>query len=259
LIQKSEQLQDSQKRQAESAKMASLGQLAGGIAHEINNPMAIVLGKNAQIATMTEKDNIDKNKIIEATNKIKMTVERVGRITKGLLTFARDGEGDSFLECNIASTITNTCEIVGEKLAGMGIDLRLKFAEIVLVQCRETQISQVVFNLLSNSMDAVESLHEKWIQIEIQESAENIQILFTDSGHGISSAIAEKILDPFFTTKELGKGTGLGLSIAKGIIDAHKGHLHLNSACQNTQFIIDLPKKNGSQSLPQDLAVPSAA
>ena len=99
-------------------------------------------------------------------------------------------------------------------------------------------------NLLNNAADAVSFLDEKWVKIEIQEMNGKIEILVTDSGQGIPEEIREKILEPFFTTKEIGEGTGIGLSISQNIIRNHSGSLSVNSDCKNTQFIIKLPKKH---------------
>src|SRR5690606_26102170 len=106
-----------------------------------------------------------------------------------------------------------------------------------------TQIAQVLLNFISNSADAVEKLEEKWVRVTCEDKDTTITLSVTDSGKGIPREIQEKILQPFFTTKEVGRGTGLGLSISRGIIEAHKGKLRLDTSTSNTRFCIDLYKK----------------
>jgi C4-dicarboxylate-specific signal transduction histidine kinase len=99
----------------------------------------------------------------------------------------------------------------------------------------------VLLNLLNNSFDAVRDLQDRWIHIAFELGPKDVAIIFTDSGAGIAEALAEKIMVPFFTTKEVGKGTGLGLSIAKGIVEDHGGTIVLDQDCSNTRFIVTLP------------------
>jgi C4-dicarboxylate-specific signal transduction histidine kinase len=98
-------------------------------------------------------------------------------------------------------------------------------------------------NLLSNAHDAVETLSDRWIDVSVTESEQCVRITVTDSGAGIPHAIRERMLQPFFTTKEVGKGTGLGLSICKGIIDDHHGRLEYDTDSRHTRFVVELPKR----------------
>lgn len=111
------------------------------------------------------------------------------------------------------------------------------------VECRETEISQVLLNLLSNAYDVVEKLEEKWVRLSVKDLGDRVSILVTDSGKGIPPEIRAKIFQPFFTTKEIGKGTGLGLGISTRIIENHGGTLSVNAECENTQFVISIPKR----------------
>ncbi|MBK8204245.1 MAG: GHKL domain-containing protein [Bdellovibrionales bacterium] len=100
---------------------------------------------------------------------------------------------------------------------------------------------QVLLNLLNNSFDAVAALPETWVDLKVETIGDNLRMIVTDSGKGILPSIAEKIMDPFFTTKEVGKGTGLGLSISRGIVLSHGGSLIYDSTHPNTRFIIEIP------------------
>jgi signal transduction histidine kinase len=101
----------------------------------------------------------------------------------------------------------------------------------------------VALNLLNNAFDAIQSLEEKWIKISFSDIGDWVKIIVTDSGPGIPFDVQMKMMQPFYTTKEIGKGTGLGLSISKGIIERHNGRLYLDNTSPNTQFVIALPKK----------------
>ena len=112
----------------------------------------------------------------------------------------------------------------------------------IVVACRPTQIAQVILNLLNNAYDAVSLLPEKWIRLTVTAvSAGAVEICITDSGHGVPTTILDKIMQPFFTTKEVGRGVGLGLSISQQIIDDHRGKLYLDASHPNTRFVVELP------------------
>ena len=117
----------------------------------------------------------------------------------------------------------------------------------MIINCRSVEISQVLMNLLNNSRDALtmkdsKDPDDRWINIVVTDQGENVEINVMDNGNGIPHDVAEKIMQPFFTTKELGKGTGLGLSISRNIIESHKGRFFLDSNSQYTKFTIILPK-----------------
>ena len=107
-------------------------------------------------------------------------------------------------------------------------------------QCRSAQVAQVLLNLLSNAYDAVESQVKRWVRISVAARGDEVEIAVTDSGRGIPPKIAPRIMEPFFTTKEIGRGTGLGLSLSKGIAEAHGGRLELDSHSPETRFVLTL-------------------
>jgi signal transduction histidine kinase len=127
-----------------------------------------------------------------------------------------------------------------------GVSLNIVDFSDFTFECRASQIEQVLLNLLSNSIDSISDLPEKWIKIEILPQKDSFTLRFTDSGKGIPMQIADRIMEPFFTTKAVGKGTGLGLSISKGLIESHNGQLLYNNKSKNTEFTIQLPIKQSS-------------
>lgn len=147
-------------------------------------------------------------------------------------------------QTRVHDLITETLYFCSARISAHGIDMRIEsIDESLTLDCRETQISQVLLNLLSNASDAIEKLEKKWIRIGAQERGDWIELSITDSGNGISEKIREKIFQPFYTTKEVGKGTGMGLSISSGIIRSHQGELTIDPVCPNTRFIVRLPKR----------------
>jgi C4-dicarboxylate-specific signal transduction histidine kinase len=112
-----------------------------------------------------------------------------------------------------------------------------------LIECRLTQLSQVLLNALNNSFDAISNLDDKWIDLSILKENQKYIFRITDSGHGIPVHVQNKVMQPFFTTKDVGKGTGLGLSLSKSIVDAHHGRIYFNfDHPTNTQLVIEIPE-----------------
>lgn len=242
LKQKEKIIQEQQVKIISSAKMSSLGEMAGGIAHEINNPLAIIGLSANQICEALAKKPADLAFAKESAEKIAQTVRRIGKIVKGLRSFSRSGEKDPFSPSYLKQIIDDTLELCRERFHSGGIQLTVNCPPDLLIPCRAVQISQVILNLLNNSFDAISHLSSPWIQILVGQSDGFVEIRITDSGNGIPPHISEKLMAPFFTTKEVGSGTGLGLSISKGIVEDHGGTLEYVSESKNTEFLIRLPK-----------------
>jgi C4-dicarboxylate-specific signal transduction histidine kinase len=216
--------------------------MASGIAHEINNPLTIISSYARSLKrTNSEKENDPK--INEAADKIVITVNRIAKIIKGLRSFARDSFNDAIVPTSIQKVIESTLELCHEKLKDNSIELKINTFIDFEVECREVQITQVLVNLLNNSRDAVDG-PDKWIKIEVIDSGIEAVLTISDSGKKISKEVADKIMQPFFTTKEIGKGLGLGLSISKGIVEGHNGKFYLDMDAAHTTFVIKLPKSN---------------
>lgn len=242
--QRTNELEESNLKLVYSSKMASLGEMASSVAHEINNPITIILGKIKVISFMLA-DNVDKKLINEEIKKIEFTTGRISKIVKGLKTFSRVADEDPFELIPLEVIIEETMDLCSERLKNNGITLQMdKIPEICLL-CRSGQISQVFLNLLNNSSDALMNQQNKVItwKFEIKEP-DRFFIYISDTGAGIPKEIRSRIMEPFFTTKGVGKGTGLGLSIAKGIIEDHGGQITLDTNSKETRFIIEMPLKN---------------
>ena len=224
-------------------RLTTLGEMAAGIAHEINNPLAIISGfvGSAQNRLKSAKSlEAEIPKIIDNLSKVQKQVDRITKIISGLRDFSSAEDRQNF-KLNSLSDIIKAIEVFClERAKSLGINLKTNIQEISF-RCSSVQIEQVLLNLINNSFDALSSLEEKWIHIENSIDGDYLIIRVTDSGLGIPLSVADKIMEPFFTTKEVGKGTGLGLSVAKGIIEGHGGEIYLNDKSKNTQFVLKLP------------------
>lgn len=228
-----------------SAKMSSLGEMASGIAHEINNPLAIISVKCQQLRRLAIEKKISNEQVLKNTIEINQTIERMSKIIKGLKSFARDASHDDMEMVSLNSVIDSTLTLCHEKFNNNNVRLiyDLNKSSSLFLECRPTEISQVLLNLLNNANDAIENSEEKWIEIVTSENDDLISTSITDSGKAIPEKIRGSIMQPFFTTKEQGKGIGLGLSISLGIAKAHGGKLYLDEKCKNTRFVLEIPKK----------------
>jgi len=230
-------------RMVESAKMSQLGEMASSIAHEINTPLAVITGKASLLIDDLRLEKIDIAKSISQLEKIEKTANQIAKIVKGLKTFSRNSERDPLEEGYLANIIESTLDLCHDRLEKSAISLRVSIPDDVLIFARASELSQVILNLVSNAADAVQNLPEKWIEIKAIKSEHKITIQITDSGNGIATSVVEKMMQPFFSTKEVGKGTGLGLSISKGIIESHNGNFYYDGTSEKTRFVIELPVK----------------
>jgi len=226
-----------------SARLATLGEMAGGIAHEVNNPLAVIIGVCAQISTLIESSTPDLAKITERVDKISKTSFRISKIIAGLQSFARQSDKDPYVQTPLQQVMDDTFELCREKFYHNAVQLNVSEIPDVELPIRSVQVSQVLINLLNNSFDAVKKLPKPVIDIRINETDHDVFIEVSDSGPGIPPEISDRIFDPFFTTKDVGQGTGLGLSISRSIMLDHQGDLQLvKSPPYLTTFQVRLPK-----------------
>lgn len=227
-----------------AAKMATLAEMAGGIAHEINTPLAVILTLASQIKEMLEDGEVEKKMFISSMKTIEDTTTKIASIISGLRTFARESTSDNLSEIPARRLVDDTMALCRERFVNRGVQLEFVVPNSSLtLECNIGQMSQVVMNLLLNCSDALTKTANRWIKIEIQERGADVEISFTDSGGGIPKSHHDKIFRPFFTTKEVGQGPGLGLSVSRSIVVSHGGTLELDSKSPNTRFVITLPKK----------------
>ncbi len=244
--------QQLQEQLVQASKMASLGEMAGGVAHEINTPLGVITLLTSHARRLLAENKLEMHSLPPMLEKLEMMALRIAKIVKGLRSFSREGAGDVFEDISVESIIEDTLSLCEERFKSQKIQFsRNQVSSDLTMSVRSVQIAQVLLNLFNNASDAVTGKPNPWIRLDVFEKNEFVEIRITDSGSGIPLAIQEKMFQPFFTTKEIGLGTGLGLSISMGIIKAHGGDLTIDNHSPNTCFKIRLPKW---QSLPLEQA-----
>lgn len=245
-MQKSKEIEiENEQHMMQSSKLISMGQLASGIAHEINNPLAVIVGRTQLLKNklhgMAQGDGIDPQECRQNLEKIENTATLITKIIKGLHAFSHKSENDVMLPQSIKKIVDTSIELCDERAKQFDIKVDVISQTDIIVMCRDVQITQVLVNLINNSIDAIKTLQERWIKIEFHSDDDMLYLAVTDSGLGIPPALQEKIMLPFFSTKETGNGLGIGLSISKGIAESHKGFLVYDNKCKNTRFILQIP------------------
>jgi len=241
LRESSQKLDDTEKQALNSSKLAAIGEMASGIAHEINNPLTILNGNLRNIDRYIGKPNSEE-KVSEMIQKCHNSIKRISKIIRGLKKISRDGTNDDFEEVSVKSIYDDIESLTHErfKVGGIKFDMHNNCPD-EMIYCQPIQISQILLNLLNNAYHAVEDHTHKWVKISADIFNGEISLRVLDSGVGIEEAAAEKIFTPFFTTKEIGKGTGLGLSISREIAINHEGKLFIDHEHENTCFTLSLP------------------
>ena len=231
-----ENLQRLQAQLVHSEKLVSLGQLAAGAAHEINNPLTAILGYSDLLA---DDQNLPERTRATA-GKIRDQARRTKNLVQNLLSFARQVPAERTL-LDINTVVTNAVQLRALDLhnGGSRIDLQLQ-SVLPGVRGDSNQLMQVFFNIINNALDAMAEQGGGVLTIKTQRDRANVVVLFSDSGPGIREL--HRVFDPFYTTKPVGKGTGLGLSICYGIVQEHGGNIR----CYNGQsggaiFRVELP------------------
>ena len=228
----------SQERLQETARLASVGELTAGVAHELNNPLAAVLGLT-QLLMARELSPSTSEDVL----KIYEQAQRASKVVQNLLSFARKHQPER-LYTDITATIRKTMALMVYAFNVNNIRVNLDLPpDIPHTMADERQLKQVFLNILVNAEQAMVDVHNGGtLGISAQKVGDNIRLSFADDGPGIPSHYLNRIFDPFFTTKEVGKGTGLGLSICHGIIHEHMGKIWAESQPrQGTTFHIELP------------------
>jgi two-component system NtrC family sensor kinase len=244
-------LKETQAQLIQNEKMASLGQLVAGIAHEINNPLAFVVNNlyvvESGVASLVPE--IEPHLSAELLKKLRKTqtcleemregLNRVKELVLDLRTFSRLDEGE-FKTVDVVDTIDSVLLLLKHRMNNR-IEVEKHYGPERMLYCYAGRLNQVLMNLLSNAADAIAG--EGKIVITTSHTAEVFLISVRDTGGGIPDAIRSKIFDPFFTTKPVGQGTGLGLAISYGIVQDHSGSIEVHSdEGAETDFIVRIPR-----------------
>lgn len=260
-------LKTTQVQMVQQEKMASIGQLAAGVAHEINNPIGFIKsnlcsmnGYTKSLLQLIEKISQHPDPHLQSivtpllqdsdfeylrqdlpdlVSESLDGVERVSKIIQSLKSFSRIDDNETREPANIETALENSIAIVWNELK-YKTQLERHYSPLPLVVCAVNRISQVLVNLLVNAAQAIPD--KGIIQISTRHAGNEVQITISDNGCGIPADKLKRIFDPFFTTKPVGKGTGLGLSVSAGIIQDHKGRIEVQSVeGEGTSFTVHLP------------------
>lgn len=244
LVQAETRMKEMDAQLVQSDKLASLGKLAAGVAHEINNPLAVILQKTGWLQDLLEEEEFQKSANGEefrtSVKKIEEHVERARKVVHNMLGYARRME-PRLEDIDVNQTINQTVDILENFARTNNIDIQTDLAgNLPITAGDQAQLQQVILNLVNNAIDAIGK--DGTVSIKSSRDPSHITVVIADSGPGIPESMQKKIFDPFFTTKSTGKGTGLGLWISYNIIEKMGGKLSLQSReGQGAAFTITLP------------------
>ena len=221
----------------QSEKLAALGGMLAGVSHELNNPLAAVIGQAALLA-----EDLEATRHSDRITKIRRAADRCARIVQSFLAMARQ-KGPEYRSVAIADQVHAAIELTEYQMRASNVRIELHLPpDLPLIDADPDQLHQVIVNLLTNARQAMEDIAaDPVITIHAQHHGDMIRLTIADNGKGIPPDMRDRIFDPFFTTKAVGSGTGIGLSYSLGIIEAHGGTLTIADALVGTTFVISLP------------------
>ncbi len=239
--QATEELKQAQEQLVRSERLASVGRLAAGFAHEVGNPIAALMGLQDLLLAggMSEAEQRD------FLGRMRKETERIHRILRDLLAFARPGatsDGAAPAPGRLEAAVYDVAALVAPQKAMKDVDLELDvFPDLPEVRLSHEQLVQILLNLVLNAADAVPDGGR--VRVTAKPHARGVELSVEDNGPGVAPAVRDKLFEPFVTTKETGKGTGLGLAVCRGLIESGGGTITLDAAYQaGARFVLELPR-----------------
>jgi signal transduction histidine kinase len=224
------------------ARLTELGQMAGGVAHEINNPLAIVHGYTVRLRRDLERDKPLSDEQKAMFSSIERSCHRISTISRALLSYAHEGSYEQDVTFTLHKLREECLELCQERMRNRDITLHVEASDFEQkISGKYVKLLQIIVNLLNNAIDAVSSSQDKWIRLEFFLKEQQLHLAVEDSGAGIPEHLRDRIKSPFFTTKPIGKGTGLGLSIVDGITRDMGGEFFLDTKAPHTRFVVRFP------------------
>ena len=232
---------NSQQALVQAAKLATLGEVAGTIAHEVNNPLTIIEGQTSLLKRSLLKNGFHEPKAFDQLSKINKTIGRISSIIQSMKNLSRDGSNEKVHTCKLHELIQDNLALCRYQLRKDKIDITIDVDESIFINVRPIDFGQSFLNLISNSRHALQESSIKTITVTAKEHQGVVKIYVEDTGHGIDNNIASKVMSPFFTTKSRSEGTGIGLSITKKLLNRMDGDIKLIRPNNNTTFCIEIP------------------
>lgn len=220
------------------AKLASLGELAASVAHEINNPLGIISGYTEMLQDLYPGQGSMQQKL----DAISRSVDRIAHIVRSLKKYSQTDKTSPPSRLLLRNVYEEAITLVGPKLRRYDVHFESDIQCDGLIEGNEIELEQVLINLLNNALDAVADLDAKWVKVTLAETENHIIVTISDSGPGVPKELKERIFEPFFTSKPNGEGTGLGLSIVRGILMEHQATISLDSESPHTCFKLSFLK-----------------
>jgi len=234
-------LEDERLKAIQASKLAAVGAMAAGIAHEVNNPLSIIDAYAFALEDALARG--DHTKTDENIRAIRDAVTRAGKIVHGLRRFTRESMNEPPEEIDVAPLVDEAIALCNPRLREHGVELRVDVDPNARVRGHSIELGQVLVNLLNNAVDAVREGDKRWIHVSATDDRVGVvTILVEDSGPGIPPELASDVFRAFFTTKKVGEGTGLGLSISRSIVERHGGTLTYDPTTPHARFVVRLPR-----------------
>lgn len=231
-------------KQAHVAKMATLGEVSGNLAHEINTPLATIKLSLEGIKSSMQKD--DEELSFKYIHLISQAVKRMSSVVEAFRRYSRlDDSIEQSEMTDVREIVNDALEICEPDLKSRSIKIHKKFCpNAILADCRPASLTQAIINLISNARDAIKNQKEAWISIDLRLENNHVVFVVQDSGHGVEASLKDKVFDPFFTTKPRGEGSGIGLGIVRDIARAHQGDISHGLLDGHTYFELRIPAIN---------------
>ncbi|MFH1469064.1 MAG: ATP-binding protein [Pseudomonadota bacterium] len=238
VVARTDELRRAQDQLLRAEKLASVGQLAGGVAHEVNNPTGVILARASYLVSVADDEGMDPD-VIEDLEVIVQQAERIRTITGDLLAFARRSDS-----ARATVDLVEVCELARSLLKHSAVKARVTVEVVaagpVTAVGQRDALEQVVSNLLKNAVEAAPA--DGRVEARLVAGEGDVTLQVDDSGPGVATEHRDRVFDPFFTTKPVGQGAGLGLSVVYGIVEDHRGSIHVtDSPLGGARFVVRLP------------------
>jgi len=242
---KNKQIEEDRAKTFQGARLASLGTMASGMAHEINNPLAIIITNSKILSRGLDKctfeDKTTEDRVRSTVANIEKMSMRISEIIKGLRSMTGNYQKTQVTQVRFSECLDNVMLIVKAQIEDLGITLNIDCGQDIICVARKEELEQVLFTLIHNSMDALQNSSDKVITILARNKGDCVEIKVSDSGNPMTEEVKIRLFEPFFTTNPIGQGMGLNLAVSKGLVEGFKGTIVFDGTSSMTTFVITLP------------------